>query len=149
MKKIFLLLAASLFFVGAAYCDGKVIEFGDLPLNAQQFIKKFFPKEQLAYVKSENNIVSRDYEVKMMSGTELSFDKNGNWTEIDCAKRGKVPGSLISPQIMSYVKQNYKGAWVTGLDKSDWLKLKKYEVKLSNGLSLEFDKNFNIKDIDD
>ena len=63
--------------------------------------------------------------------------------KVDC-KYSAVPEAVIPEAILRYVKTNYPGHKVVKIEKED----RGYEAKLANGMKLEFDKKFNLVDID-
>ena len=91
----------------------------------------------------ESGVLSRSYDVVLRNGTKLEFDKKGNLTEID-SKQGIVPSQLIPQPIKNYLKENYKGAAVRKIE----LNTKEYEVELTNGIDLTFNRRFQLIDID-
>ncbi|MFW5623629.1 MAG: PepSY-like domain-containing protein, partial [Prevotella pectinovora] len=91
----------------------------------------------------ESGVVSRSYDVVLKNGTKLEFDKRGNLTEIDC-KQGIVPDQLIPQAINNYLKENYEGQSVRKIE----INRKEYEVELTNGLDLTFNKHFQLIDIE-
>ncbi len=84
MKKLlFILLTA--FTLQAAQADNdKAITFNQLPNKAQTFIKKHFANHKVAFVKMDKKILNSDYDVILANGNKLEFDKNGEWTDLDC-----------------------------------------------------------------
>ena len=79
----------------------------------------------------------------MQNGTKLEFNKKGELTEIDC-KQGVVPVKLIPLSIKNYLQNNYPRQSVKKLE----IKKNEYEVELSNGMDLTFNKHFQLIDID-
>ena len=83
-------------------------------------------------------------------GTQLLrtalFNKKGEWTEVSCHTT-QVPDILIPDPIKARIKADFANSKIVKIDRSR--NGKKYEVKLSNGLELEFDKKFNIIKVDD
>lgn len=145
MKKFALVLICMLT-LGTAMAfalNDKVITVNSLPATAQQFLKKHFKNAKIAIVKKENKLIRNDYEVTFANGNKIEFDSDGNWEEIDC-KATAVPASAVPAKITQYVKANYPQAKVLQIDK----KRSGYEVKLSNRMELEFNKNFQLTDID-
>ena len=55
-----------------------------------------------------------------------------------------MPSQLIPQPIKNYLKENYRGEAVR---KIEWNK-KEYEVELTNGIDLTFNKHFQLIDID-
>lgn len=151
MKKISIIFLSLVAFVATAsasplavFDKDRHIEFSQLPANAQAFVTKNFAAERVSYVELDEGIVSNEYKVVFESGLKLEFDGSGNWTEIDC-RHQPVPQSLVPKQIVSYVASKYPNHQIVELkrDRYEW------EVKLSNGLELSFDKKYNLTDIDD
>lgn len=144
MKKILLLLVClfSLQTVVRAD-DDRPIAVTQLPASAQQFIKKHFAGNQVAFAKMEKDWFSKSYDVTFTNGNKLEFDEKGEWTEVDC-KYTSVPAAIVPKAIADYVAQNYKDVRILKIDRDT----RDYEVKLSNRLELKFDLQFNLIDID-
>lgn len=123
--------------------NDKPINVNELPAKAQTLLSKHFKGQKVMLVTIESDVVSRSYDVVLRNGTKLEFDKKGNLTEIDC-KQGIVPSQLIPQPIKNYLKENYRGEAVR---KIEWNK-KEYEVELTNGIDLTFNKHFQLIDID-
>ena len=77
------------------------------------------------------------------NGTKIEFDRKGNVTEVDC-KQGSVPEDLIPQSIISHLKENYPGQTVRKIE----IDRNEYDVELSNGLDITFNKSFKVIDID-
>ena len=123
----------------------KIIDLGQLPKQAQSFIKTYASKLSVAYVKLEDELFSKkSYEVKMKDGSEFEFDKNGEWKEIDM-KRKSIPFALIPQAIKDYVSKSFPKNEVVKISRSS----SKYEVELSNGLDLVFNSKGKFLRIDD
>lgn len=123
--------------------NDKPINVNELPAKAQTLLSKHFKGQKVMLATIESGVVSRSYDVVLRNGTKLEFDKKGNLTEIDC-KQGIVPSQLIPQPIKNYLKENYRGEAVR---KIEWNK-KEYEVELTNGIDLTFNKHFQLIDID-
>ena len=85
-----------------------------------------------------------DYKVMYQNGEKVEFDKKGNWKDIEC-KGSQVPSALIPADIAASVNAKFPGATITEIDRDR----RGYSVKLSNGLELEFNKKFQIVELDD
>ena len=85
-----------------------------------------------------------DYTVVYQSGEKIEFDKKGEWKELNC-KTSAVPTALIPEPIKASVKQTFPGAIIIKLDRDR----RGYDVKLNNGMELEFNKKFQIVELDD
>ena len=123
--------------------NDKPINVNELPAKAQTLLSKHFKGQKVMLATIESGVVSRSYYVVLKNGTKLEFDKKGNLTEIDC-KQGIVPSQLIPQPIKNYLKENYRGEAVRKIE----LNKKEYEVELTNGIDLTFNKHFQLIDID-
>ena len=129
----------------AANAQDKIIDLGQLPKQAQNFIKAYSSKLSIAYIKLEDELFSKkSYEVKMNDGSEFEFDKNGEWKEIDM-KRKSIPISLLPQTIKEYVEKRFPKNKVVKLSRSS----SRYEIELSNGLDLVFNNKGKFLRIDD
>lgn len=129
--------------VNADASNDKPIEVSQLPQTAQQVLKKDFSKMKIALAKMESGIFDTSYDIIFTNGDKVEFDRNGNWTELKC-KYSQVPVRLIAAAINSYVKKNYSSAKVLEIERDR----NEYDVKLSNGIELTFNKKFQVIDID-
>ena len=144
-KAQILLLFCALFVQATAFAGiDKPVTFEQLPMAAQQTIKKHFADRQIALAKMEMEFFGKSYDVIFTNGDKIEFDGRGKWTDIDC-KRSQVPDALVPTTIGTFVKKNYPQ---TTILKIEWNR-RTYEVELSNRLELEFDKSFRLIDIDD
>ena len=123
--------------------NNKPISVNALPAKVQTLLSQHFNGQKVMLVTIESGVVSRSYDVVLRNGTKLEFDKKGNLTEIDC-KQGIVPSQLIPQPIKNYLKENYRGEAVRKIE----LNKKEYEVELTNGIDLTFNKHFQLIDID-
>jgi hypothetical protein len=123
----------------------KVIEVNNLPKAAQSFISSNYGNDKVALVKSEKELMqSIEYKVVLASGIELEFDSKGNWTEVD-AKSKSVPQGIVPAKIKSYVQKSFPNNNIVQINKDS----KGYEVELTNGIEVKFNKNAEFIKIDD
>ena len=120
--------------------NDRVITFDQLPAQAQTLLKKHFVNKTPLIITVDWD----DYKVIYESGEKVEFDKKGNWKEFDC-KVSAVPTALIPQQIKDNVKKTFPGATIIKIDHDR----RGYDVKLNNGIELEFNKNFQVVDVDD
>ena len=123
--------------------NDKPISVNALPAKAQTLLNNHFNSQKVMLATIESGVVSRSYDVVLQNGTKLEFDKKGNLTEINC-KQGIVPALLIPQAIKNYLKDNYAGQSVKKIEMNN----DEYEVELTNGLDLTFNKHFQLIDID-
>ena len=143
--KRFMFLICMFLIIGTTYSmagGGYVVGVQQLPAPAQEVITKCFADKQLLTILKERG----EYEVIFNTGEKIEFNKKGEWTEISCHTT-QVPDILIPNPIKMRIMADFSNTRIVKIDRSR--NGKKYEVKLSNGLEVEFDKNFNVKKVDD
>ncbi len=108
--KYFALLVAFMNIVITASADEKRIKFKDLPETAKSFYNSNFSERRIRSVEYDAN--DKEYQITLSGGTTITFNKDGEWIEIDCEGNDVVPASVIStlPQdvqneINSYLKK--------------------------------------------
>lgn len=146
MKKILSLLVIALVAVQFAFAADVITkDINQLPLSARNFINKYFNKPQVSHIKIDSEMLdSKKYEVRLTDGTEIDFDKKGEWMEVD-AKKGKVPAALIPTFVKDYLKvNNFTSEHVTKIERDR----KGIETELNTGLSFKFDKNGKFRKAD-
>ena len=145
MKKI-VFLFISLFAMNLVALAGndKPIQVSEMPKAAQLFIKNHFADLSVAMAKVETDFLDKNYDVVFTNGNKVEFDKKGNWTNVDC-EHTQVPVAILPEAIRQYVAKNYPDAKVLKIELTD---RKGYDVELSNGFELEFDKRMNVIDVD-
>ena len=148
MKRIFRILMIAIccmvsFNMVANAGNDKPISVNALPAKAQTLLNNHFNGQKVMLATIESGIINKSYDVVLQNGTKLEFDKKGNLTEIDC-KQGIVPALLIPQAIKNYLKDNYAGQSVKKIE----MNKNEYEVELTNGLDLTFNKHFQLIDID-
>lgn len=145
MKKIAFLL---LMFAGAVTAaNAKDVYAHDasvLPEAARTTISNNF-KAKVSVVKIEKDFGrANEYEVTLSDGTEISFDRAGNWENVETNKNKAVPATIIPKNIRDYVAKNHSGTRIVGIEKGR----NGYEVELSNGIDIKFTKAGDFKKYD-
>lgn len=146
MKKI-LLAFALLFGLASTACakDSYSRDESILPQAARTTISNNF-KSKISLIKTEKTVGTvTEYEVILTDGSEISFDKNGNWDEVDVPRGKEVPSGFIIKGIKEYVNQNHSGQKIESIDKER----SGYDIELSNGIDLKFDKDGKFIRYDD
>lgn len=139
MKKMFLALAfaAGTLFATAAPQN---VSLDKLPQNSQELLKSDFSKEAVKNIQMDRESSWDKYTVHFTSGNMISFEGgSGDWSKIDM-KVGAVPSNLIPVKINSNVKNNYPGNTVKMIMKTN----DGYQVKLSGGVTVMYDKDGNV-----
>lgn len=142
MKKLLLSLVV-LFSVTALFvsCDDKetVVAEGELPQTAKTFLNANFNGVKiLSVVEEKEGLTGKEYDVLLDNGIEIKFDKNGDWLDIEAQNNANaIPDNVVPKAILDYVKANYQNAGINSLEKERH----GFDVELTNGLDLEFDKD--------
>ena len=85
-----------------------------------------------------------DYKIVYETGEEIEFDKQGNWKQFDC-RTSQVPAALIPEKIKAHINATFPGTVIIDLDRDR----RGYEVRLSNGMEVEYNRNFQAIEIGD
>lgn len=138
MKKIILVFALIVSIaIGASAKDTYSRDVSVLPEAARTALaKNFKSKVNLIKIDKELGRIS-EYEVILNDGTEITFDSKGNWDNVEVRKSSSVPSAMIPQPIKNYVQTKHKGARIIGIDKERH----GYDIELSNGVEIQFDKN--------
>lgn len=139
-KAIFLLVAMLAMSFNARADHDQVITFNEMPQSAQTLLKQYFAD----YVPLIVTVDWDDYTIRYETGEKVEFDKQGNWKEIDC-RMTSVPVELIPEPIKAHINQTFPSSIILKIDRNR----RGYEVKLNNGLDVEYDPTFQVIDIDD
>lgn len=146
MKKIF--VSAALLFAGitASFAGDRErpITLDKLPAAAQEFLAANFKDLTLAYAVEDPKFIGSEYEVIYTDRTEVDFESNGEWSSVE-RKYAAVPAAIVPVQIADYVKKSFAGESIRKIDRDKYT----WDVELSNGLEIKFDRNFQVIDIDD
>lgn len=146
MKKI--MLTAALLFAGitASRADNdRPIALDKLPAAAQTFLKTHFADLTLAYAVEAPKFVGSEYEVTYTDRTEVEFRPNGEWSSVE-RRYAAVPASIVPAQISAYVaKSSFPNQYIKKVERDAYT----WEIELSNGIEIKFDREFHVIDIDD
>lgn len=112
------------------------------------FVKTYFPDtEVIANIKD-----GLDCDVTLSDYTQIGFDGNLfgklDWDEVDCRHASlstTVPAALVPVEITNYVNRIHESQSIVKIAKDN----RGWDIELSNGIEIEFDKRFNVIDFDD
>ena len=139
MKKLILLSILACLFTGHLAAKGdRFVKRDELPKDAQAFLASFFSDSAIKTVLKESK--SNDYEVVMNDGMAFDFDERGSWKEVDC-NDGRVPLSIVPSKMLNVIAKTYGPVaeiiWIQRTKKG-------YQVELSNGVEIGFNKRYKI-----
>lgn len=118
-------------------CDKEeIVEANTIPNAAHTFLNDYFKDVPILSVVKEKDVLGgTTYEVLLNNGIEVTFDKNGQWDEVEAkADNAGIPTTFVPAKIVSYVRANYPDALINNIDKEK----STFEVELTNGLDLVF-----------
>jgi len=138
------LLAVILLAMPACAEREKLIDVSKLPASAQEMLKTHFAGKTVSFVKAERDGLSMDYDVIFDDGSAIDFSAKGEWEEINC-RQGDIPTSLVPEKIAKYVEEKYPTQKIRQIER----RRRGYEIKLTNGLELRFNKQLQFSGIDD
>ncbi len=146
MKKIFLTVALLFAGITVSLADNdRPITLEQLPAPAQTFLKTHFADLTLAYAVEDPKLIGSEYEVTYTDRTEVEFRSNGEWSSVE-RRYAAVPASIVPAQISAYVaKSSFPNQFIKKIERNFYT----WEIELSNGIEIEFDKDFRVIDIDD
>lgn len=145
MKKLIALLVMVASIFAASARDDISRDVAVLPASARTVLTNNF-KARVSFIKNDKNLgMINDYEVILDDGSEITFDKNGNWKDIEVRSNKTVPSSFIPANITNFVKKNQKNSNIVGIEKDR----NGFTVDLANGVEIKFDKNGNFVRYDD
>ena len=112
------------------------------------FVQTYFPNmEIIASIKD-----GFGYDVTLSDYTQISFEGNLfgklDWDEVDCRHANTnttVPAALVPAEITNLVNKLHGSQSIAKIAKDD----RGWDIALTNGIELEFDKRFNVVDMDD
>jgi hypothetical protein len=143
-RTIYRVLACLLLLPALAFRDGgRWIAVEDLPRDSKTFLETHFPGVPVDLAIRDGN----EIETRLSNGYRVEFNRRGEWKEIDGGKR-LVPSSILAllpATVREYLDARFPRADVVKIDK----KRNGHELKLSNGLELEFDGRGRLREIDD
>lgn len=146
MKKIFLLLSVMILSVASLSARDKVYRDASvLPAPAKELLSKYFGKTKVSHINVDKKTFGgADYDVILTNGFEIEFNSDGTLTEIDCGSVA-IPDALILKPIRDHVNKNFKGRKIVQME----VNRNSYDIELSDGTDLKFDRSGVFQRIDD
>lgn len=141
-KAFFTLFLALLVNVSFASTDN-IITKNELPALARFFLRTEFPNSKILSININSE---KQIEVLTHDESKIAFDEEGNWIDLVCPKVG-VPSFIIPQKIQKALRKNCGPSTIVVQLKK--LSRGRYDVELSNGFGLRFDKQLDIIDVRD
>lgn len=146
MKKIFtLIMILTALALPSLARDRYAHDSAVLPQAAKSVLDKNF-KSKVSVVKIDKDFGKiSEYEVVMTDGTEVSFDSKGNWENVETSNTKSVPAYFIPEGVRKFVVKNQPGTKIVGIERER----NGYDVSLSNGVDMKFNKQGEFVRYDD
>ncbi len=145
MKGIISIIACICLSFTVMSCEKKIPVLGsELPNEIKVYVEKHFPTDEISFSLKDQDGATLTYDITLKSGTKLEFNRSKEIIEID-GNNKKLPDSVISEKILSYVETMFPGTFVTSWELSG----RYQKVELGNSADLIFDLDGNFKRIDD
>ncbi|EPM6811531.1 PepSY-like domain-containing protein [Campylobacter upsaliensis] len=106
----------------------------NLPNTIKDFLQKNF-KARVSLAQRDDNA----YEIALNDGTELEFDHNGEWKEIE-ARGTAISYEVLPPHIASILKNEFKENAIKEIER----KINYYKIKFYNNFEIIIDFNGTI-----
>ncbi len=140
MKRLFFLALLPLMLFS---CESKtVIDLNNIPAEIKNYVSTHFPENKIIQIIEDKDGLELTIDVTMQDGTFLEFNRKKEI--IDIESRTKLPDSVIPTNILDYVNANYASNFIIGWELDD----RNQQIKLDNGLDLEFTMNGDFIRID-
>lgn len=140
MKRLFFLALLPLMLFS---CESKtVIDLNNIPAEIKNYVSTHFPENKIIQILEDKDGLELTIDVTMQDGIFLEFNRKKEI--IDIESRTKLPDSVIPAKILDYVNANYASNFINGWELDD----RNQQIKLDNGLDLEFTMNGDFIRID-
>ena len=137
-----LLSVVAIFISNISMSQDKVMTNSEIPAEIQHYVKTHFAQHTIARAEINKEGLQKEYEIKLNDRTQLEFNSKYQIIKIDADTA--LPQSVIPAKLLSYITTNYPQNHIT-----EWeLDNKVQEIKLNNGIKLEFSKQGDFKRID-
>ena len=130
--KLFSIAAACLLLAGASCGDG-------FPQAAKDFVKQYYPDLAMTSCETDDD---GDCDIHVKGDVEIELDAQGEWKTVK--DPGGVPAGIVPDAIMTYVKENYMGRTIVGIDREP----QGYEVELFGDIEMKFDRQGNFLELE-
>lgn len=132
--KLKIALLALLVGISSALAD-MVVPANQLPAAAQNFLSTHFKGVGIGLVERDMD----SFDVKLTDGTEVDFNINGEWTQVD-GKYKPIPTGFIPSAVLSKVQATQPNAQIMEVDRE----YGGYKFKFNNRMKVYVDNNGNI-----
>ena len=126
-------------------CSDKPVVPEQLPAPVRTFVQGTYPGATITFAQKDLELTGWKYEVFMADGTHIEFDTDDAWDKIESPMAKPIPTQVIPAPIATHLQANFPSAFVTKIEKER----NGYEVELSNGIDLKYNKQGALIEMDD
>ena len=120
--------------------DEKKIDLGELPAKARSFIDNYFHGTDIRSIVQEKENGHKEYQVELSDGTDLEFDEDGEWTNIEC-HFNPIPTGILPDEVKNKVEELHPKAFIYGVEKEPG----GYVVEVTAADGIDWDMRFNTQ----
>jgi hypothetical protein len=114
-------------------CEKEIIlPPSEIPSEIQSFVLTHFPNNSVVQVVKDRDVLKKTYDIYLSDGISLEFNSRKEVIEIN--SNSSLPNSVMSEKITQFVATNYPSNFITYWE----LEARKQEIRLDNGIYLEF-----------
>lgn len=140
MKRLFLLVLVPFMFIS---CEKeKVMSLTDIPSEISDYVSTHFTDSPIIQSIKDKDGFELTYDVILDGGFFLEFNRKKEVIDIDGLT--KLPDSVIPAKLLDYATSNYPDNSIIGWELDD----RNQQIRLENGLELEFTMNGDFLRID-
>lgn len=121
------------------------VDFVNLPTRARAFVGEFYYGADVVRVEREYDDGEVLYEVKFSNGHEVVFAADGTWLEVEAPDGRSIPYGIVPEPIQDFLDSYYYDYGVNEINRTGF----GYEVELTTGLDMRFNRDGYFLGIDD
>ena len=145
MKKALVIFFTLLIGVSVKATDlHRIITFEELPVKSQEFVTTYFSAQSIRFIRMEIDVTNTEYTVRFENGMEIEFNSTGDWEEVE-SHSACLPMGFLPASILDYLNRHHPGVCLHEISRGRH----KYEIEMSNGIELIFNKNGEFLRYDD
>lgn len=140
MKRLFLLALVPFLLIS---CEKEeILPLTDIPSEISNYVSTHFPENPIIQAIKDTDGFALTYDITLEGGLFLEFNRKKE--VIDIEGLTKLPDSVIPAKLLEYATTNYPDNYIIGWELDD----RNQQIKLENGLELEFNINGDFLRID-
>ena len=140
MKRLFFLVLVPFLLIS---CEKeKILPLIDVPTEISNYVSTHFPENPIIQAIKDTDGFELTYDITLEGGFFIEFNRKKE--VIDIEGLTKLPDSVIPAKLLEYATTNYPDNYIIGWELDD----RNQQIKLENGLELEFNMNGDFLRID-